>query len=71
MSWNSARLARLNDSRQKTYTEADIAALKAKNFELIGKNRNLSERVTTLEDLVFAKGKKDKRGTPDDRTVRA
>jgi hypothetical protein len=46
----------------KTYTEADIAALKAKNFELIGKNKKLAERVTTFEaDLAIAREKRNKR----------
>lgn len=32
----------------KTYTEADIAALKAKNAELIGKNKTLAERAKVI-----------------------
>jgi hypothetical protein len=32
----------------KTYTEADIQALKAKNAELIGKNKTLAERAKVL-----------------------
>lgn len=34
----------------KTYTEADIAGLKAKNAELIGKNKTLAERAKVLGD---------------------